>query len=95
MTHRCGGLCAAYRILGFESATYGDNVFRDLVLARIIEPPSKVDAERVRTEVGVESACYATLSAGCRSTPRCGGGNRWPRLARATRHLGPDWCSST
>jgi len=38
MTHLWDGLCAAYRILGFESATDGDNVFRDLVLGRIIGP---------------------------------------------------------
>jgi Transposase DDE domain len=61
MTHLWDGLCTAYRILGFESATKGDNVFRDLVLARIIEPTSKVDAERVLTEVGVEPASYATI----------------------------------
>jgi Transposase DDE domain len=61
MTHLWDGLCAAYRILGFESATKADNVFRDLVLARIIEPSSKFDAERVLTEVGVEPASYATL----------------------------------
>jgi transposase len=33
MTHLWDGLCAAYRVLGFESITKGDNVFRDLVLA--------------------------------------------------------------
>ena len=61
MTHLWEGLCAAYRVLGFESATKGDNVFRDLVLARIIEPTSKIDAERVLSEVGVEAASYATV----------------------------------
>jgi hypothetical protein len=61
MTHLWDGLCATYRILGFESAAKGDNVFRGLVLARIIEPTSKFDAERVLTEVGVEPASYATL----------------------------------
>ena len=54
-------LCLAYRILGFESASKGDNVFRDLVLARIIEPSSKLDAERVLSEVGVDPASYATV----------------------------------
>ena len=29
MTHLWEALCAAYRILGFDSATKGDNVFRD------------------------------------------------------------------
>jgi hypothetical protein len=33
--------------VGFESATKGNNVFRDLVLARIIEATSTIDAERV------------------------------------------------
>ena len=61
MTHLWDGLCAAYRVLGFEAVTQGDNVFRDLVLARIIEPTSKIDAERVLGEVGVEAASYATV----------------------------------
>ena len=61
MTHLWDGLCAAYRVLGFEAVTKGDNVFRDLVLARIIEPTSKIDAERVLSEVGVEAASYATV----------------------------------
>ncbi len=61
MSHLWDGLCSAYRILGFESATKGDNVFRDLVLARIIEPTSKSDTGRVLSEVGVESASYATV----------------------------------
>ena len=36
-------------------------MFRDLVLARIIEPTSKIDAERVLTEVGLSPASYATV----------------------------------
>ncbi len=47
--------------LGIRVSTKGDTVFRDLVLARIIEPTSKIDAERVLSEVGVEPASYATL----------------------------------
>lgn len=61
MSHLWDALCAAYRILGFESAAKGDTVFRDLVLARIVEPTSKIDAERVLTEVGVQPASYATV----------------------------------
>jgi len=61
MTHLWDGLCAAYRVLGFELVAKGDNVFRDLVLARIIEPTSKIDAERVLSEVGVQAASYATV----------------------------------
>jgi hypothetical protein len=61
MSHLWDALCTAYRVLGFESATKGDSVFRDLVLARIIEPTSKIDAARVLEEVGVEAASYATV----------------------------------
>jgi len=38
-----------------------DEVFRDLVLARIIEPTSKVDSLRVLAETAVESVCYRTV----------------------------------
>ena len=61
MSHLWNALCVAYRVLGFESVTKGDNVFRDLVLARIIEPTSKADASRVLTEVGVDAASYVTV----------------------------------
>ena len=61
MTHLWEALCVAYQFLGFESAAKGDNVFRDLVLARIIEPTSKIDAERVLGEVGAAPASYATV----------------------------------
>jgi hypothetical protein len=61
MSHLWDALCAAYRVLGFESVTKGDNVFRDLVLARIIEPTSKADASRVLSEAGVDAASYATV----------------------------------
>lgn len=60
MTYLWDGLCAVYRVLGFDVVAKGDNVFRDLVLARIIEPTSKVDAGRVLDEVGVEAASYAS-----------------------------------
>ncbi len=61
MTALCEALCLAYRVLGFEAAAKSDNVFRDLVMARIIEPTSKIDAERVLTEVGLSPASYATV----------------------------------
>ncbi|WP_293059083.1 IS1634 family transposase [Mycobacterium sp.] len=59
--HLWDALCTAYRVLGFESATKGDNVFRDLTLARIIEPASKLDTARVLNEIGIPAASYATL----------------------------------
>ena len=49
-----------YRVLGLEDAAGGDEVFRDQVLARIIEPVSKLDSLRVLEEAGVAPASYAT-----------------------------------
>jgi hypothetical protein len=55
------GLAAAYDRLGFDQAS-GDEVFRQLVLARIIEPTSKQDSLRVLAETGVDPVpSYATL----------------------------------
>jgi hypothetical protein len=95
MTHLRDGLCAAYRVLGLEPETKGDTVFRDLVLARIIEPTSKIDAERVPTEVGVEPASYATVK---RQLPAYAkpGWRQSPAKASAAR-VGwgrPRWCCS-
>jgi hypothetical protein len=54
-------LVGAYRALGFDEAAR-DEVFRDLVLARIIEPTSKQAAiERVLPEVGVTHASLRTV----------------------------------
>jgi hypothetical protein len=50
-----------YDVLGFGRAAGGDEVFRDLVLARIIEPVSKLDSLRVLEEAGVAPASYATV----------------------------------
>ena len=43
----------AYRVLGFDQASGGDGVFTQLVLARIIEPVSKLDSLRVLEEAGL------------------------------------------
>jgi Transposase DDE domain len=61
MGHLWEALTRAYDALGFTAATGGDAVFRDLVVARIIEPTSKLDSLRVLSEVGVDPASYATL----------------------------------
>ena len=37
-SHLWGALCRAYQALGFDHVLDGDEVLRDLVLARIIEP---------------------------------------------------------
>jgi hypothetical protein len=61
MGHLLDGLEHAYRVLGLEDAAGGDEVFRYLVLARIIEPVSKLDSLRVLEEAVVAPASYATV----------------------------------
>jgi hypothetical protein len=61
MSHLVDSLERAYRVPGFEDAAGRDEVFRHLVLARIIEPSSKLDSLRVLEEAGVASASYRTL----------------------------------
>ncbi len=61
MGHLVDALEHAYRVLGLEDATGGDETFRHLVVARIIEPSSELDSLRVLQEVGVAAASYRTL----------------------------------
>ena len=51
-----------YERLGFDAAAGGNEVFRDLVLARIIEPTSKLDSLRVLEEVGIQPGSYRTVT---------------------------------
>ena len=48
-------------MLGLSEAAGGDEVFRQLVLARIIEPSSKPGSLRVLEEAGAGGPSYATL----------------------------------
>jgi hypothetical protein len=50
-----------YAVLGFDQAAGRDEVFRDLVLARVIEPVSKIDSLRVLEEAGAAAASCATI----------------------------------
>jgi Transposase DDE domain len=61
MGHLLDALEHAYRVLGLEKAAGGDEVFRGLVLARIIEPSSKLDSGRVLEEAGMTPASYPTV----------------------------------
>lgn len=61
MTALSDALEVGYATLGLGAATGADAVFKALVLARIIEPTSKLDALRVLGEVGVAAPSYATL----------------------------------
>jgi hypothetical protein len=48
-----------YDWLGFDAVA--DRVFRDLVIARIVEPTSKLDVNRVLTDVGANTVSYRTI----------------------------------
>lgn len=52
-------LAAVYVWLGFDEVD--DAVFRDLVIARIVEPTSKVDAARVLADLGADTVSYRTI----------------------------------
>jgi Transposase DDE domain len=62
MGHLWDALAHAYRVLGLDGAAGGDEVFQQLVLARIIEPTSKLDSLRVLEETGVVPPLYRTLT---------------------------------
>jgi hypothetical protein len=61
MGHLWDALMHGYRVLGFDGAAGGDEVFTQLVLARIIEPTSKLDSARVLEEAGISAPSYRTL----------------------------------
>jgi hypothetical protein len=62
MGHLVDAIERAYRALGLDEAAGRDEVFRHLVLARIIEPTSKQDSLRVLEEAGVGTVSYPTLN---------------------------------
>lgn len=49
----------AYSHLGFD--VVGDEAFKQLVLARLIEPTSKADSLRVLDEIGIAHASLRTM----------------------------------
>jgi hypothetical protein len=61
MGHLQDALSRGYEELGFGRAAGGDEVFWQLVLARITEPVSKLDSLRVLEEAGIAPVSYATL----------------------------------
>jgi len=90
MAHLVYALARAYGQLGFEAATQGDEVFRQLVLARLIEPTSKQDSLRVLGEVGVKTVSHPTLN---RRSPVYAAGEFRERPAQACGEqalLGPN-----
>ncbi len=59
--HLLDALGRGYDALGFAVAAEQDAVFKALVLARIIEPTSKLDSVRVLDEAGAWAPSYATI----------------------------------
>jgi hypothetical protein len=62
MGHLLDALSRTYEALGFPQVTGHDEVFRQLVLAGIIEPASEQDSLRVLEEAGVPAPSYPTLN---------------------------------
>ena len=60
--HLWDALSAGFRAVGLQWAAAGDEVFKHLVLARIIEPTSKLDSIRVLDEIGIAAASYPTIN---------------------------------
>ena len=89
-------MCRAYQVLGFDKATGGDEVFRDLVLARIIEPTSKIDSLRVLAETGIETVDYRTVTRHLPCSPNLLCAKPYRRHVPHMPGWGrPHWCSMT
>jgi hypothetical protein len=69
-------LAGVYSSLGFDALA--DDVFRDLVIARVVEPTSLSDVDRVLAELGRRSASLSTRK---RTLRRCAEGQYRDRLA--------------
>jgi hypothetical protein len=63
----CDVIGAVYDGLGFDIV--GDDVFKDLVIAQIVEPTSLLDADRVLLDLGRRIASFSTRK---RTLRRCG-----------------------
>nr|WP_157980498.1 hypothetical protein [Kocuria sp. CPCC 104605] len=59
--HLWEALSAGYRAVGLDGTSGADAVFKQLVLARIIEPTSKLESIRVLDEVGIKPPSYRTI----------------------------------
>jgi hypothetical protein len=94
--HLLDALGRACDLLGFAQASAGYDMFRQLVLARIIEPASKLDSLRVLEEAGLEPGRTRRSSGACRPTPRLRGGTSCPRrVPRTLAWARPAWCCLT
>jgi hypothetical protein len=60
--HLWDALEVGYRVLGLDAACDQDEVFQALVLARAVEPTSKLEAIRVLEEIGITPPSYPTIN---------------------------------
>jgi len=89
MGHLLDSLERAYQVLGFADATGGDEVFAQLVLARIIEPVSKLDSARVLEEAGAAAASYRTVTRRLRAYAQDSWRQKISAACAAHARLGP------
>jgi hypothetical protein len=82
-------LSHAYDVLGFTAATAGDEVFFQLVTARIIEPVSKLDSLRVLGEAGLAPVPYRTVTRRLRVFARQSWRQQISAACAAHARLGP------
>ncbi|WP_084485220.1 transposase [Serinicoccus marinus] len=88
MGHLWDSLSTAYDALGFDAAVE-DEVFRQLVLARIIEPTSKADAPRVIAQAGLPPASHRTITRRLRLYSAIGFREQLAAACAAQVNLGP------
>lgn len=60
--HLWEALSTAFRAVGLDKSSGGDEVFKHLVLARVIEPTSKLESIRVLDEIGIQASSYPTIN---------------------------------
>jgi hypothetical protein len=101
MGHLLDALERGYRVLGLDGAAGGDEVFRQLVLARIIEPASKIDSLRVTRRPG-RTRIAGWLPLIPLSDPSSGNmpsafavAHRWARSRRGSRRAAISWTHTT
>jgi hypothetical protein len=88
-------LAGVYSSLGFD--VVGDEVFRDLVIARVVEPTSLLDVDRVLAEMGRVSASLSTRkrTCGARTPAPIATRSRPPASTTPSPMATSAWCSTT
>jgi hypothetical protein len=79
----------AYEVLGLHEPAGGDGVFQQPVIARIIEPTSKLDSLRVLEEVDVDPPLYRTVTRRLRAFPTAAWRQSLAKASARHTQLGP------